>query len=214
MTPLSSAFQRVLSSIFADLPYVVVYIDNIYVISVTLEEHSVHLVVVLERLNLWVLRLNLIKCRFCILEVEVLGYEVSPDGLSLDRAKVADLPNVPVPITGKQVSAFLGFCNFFRRFVPAFATISAPLVALRLVEHVVLNPEATSGVREIEEYAAECAFARFSRLFSTFWDGCRCIWLRSGCGAAAAASWYVRMERYSRYILPSHCVLFACIVQV
>ena len=52
VTPLLSAFQRVLSSIFADLPHFVVYIDNIYAISVTLEEHSVPLVVVLERLNL------------------------------------------------------------------------------------------------------------------------------------------------------------------
>ena len=116
LTHLSSAFQRVLSNIFSGLPYVVVYIDNIYVFSSSIQDHTLHLIEVLARLNFYRLRLNSLKCLFYTDKIEVLGFLVSTAGVSIQRDKLRDLEVIPPPTTGKQLQAFLGFTNFFRRF--------------------------------------------------------------------------------------------------
>ena len=94
---LSSAYQRVLSSIFADLAYVIVYIDNIYVFSDSRSNHVKHLCEVLTRLNKWRLRLNIIKCLLFQLEVLVLGFIISSRGVLVDHSKLIGLSEVPIP---------------------------------------------------------------------------------------------------------------------
>jgi len=39
--------------------------------------------------------------------------------------------NWPVPTTGKQIQAFLGFVNYFREHIPMISKLTAPLDKLR-----------------------------------------------------------------------------------
>ncbi len=61
---LTGQFQRVMSDILGDLPFVRVYIDDIIIFSSSIEEHSSHLMMVLLRLNKHLLRIQPPKCRF------------------------------------------------------------------------------------------------------------------------------------------------------
>ena len=48
----------------------------------------------------------------------------------MDPEKVSAVMDWPVPKTVKQVQAFLGFANFYRRFIRNFAMITVPLTSL------------------------------------------------------------------------------------
>ena len=128
---LAGQFQRVMHSIFSDLPYVRVYIDDLAVFSADVQEHADHLAEVIRRLTASNLRLRPEKCHFFRACVDYLGHVVSRAGIRPAPSKVADLREVPPPSTGKQMQAFLGLVNYLRHFIPCLATMAAPLDELR-----------------------------------------------------------------------------------
>ncbi|KAL1140022.1 hypothetical protein AAG570_006999 [Ranatra chinensis] len=91
----SQTFQRFMDAIFRDLPYVVVYIDDILVSSVDHTEHEVHLREVIRRLAEQGLTLNLQKCLFGVHEVDFLGYRISPSGISPRQTKFEEIGTEP-----------------------------------------------------------------------------------------------------------------------
>jgi RNase H-like domain found in reverse transcriptase len=70
------------------------------------------------------------KCEFHVNIIEYVGYIVSPAGLSMDPAKIQAIEDWLIPRTVKEVQSFLGFANFYRRFIRNFASISKPLTTL------------------------------------------------------------------------------------
>ena len=62
--------------------------------------------------------------------VSFLGFIVAPGSVQMDPAKVSTVPEWPIPDNRKKVQQFLGFVNFYRRFVRGFSAIAAPLHAL------------------------------------------------------------------------------------
>jgi len=62
--------------------------------------------------------------------VEFLGMIVSEKGLEMCQDKIRAIRNWPTPNTLKEVQAFLGFANFYRRFICDYSKIAVPLTAL------------------------------------------------------------------------------------
>ena len=62
--------------------------------------------------------------------VEYLGVVISQDSVMMDPAKVAGASEWPTPTTKKEVQSFLGFVNFYRRFIEGFFHIARPLFNL------------------------------------------------------------------------------------
>ena len=62
--------------------------------------------------------------------VSFLGFIVAPGSVQMDAAKVSAVSEWPTPDSRKKVQQFLGFANFYRRFVRGFSAIAAPLHAL------------------------------------------------------------------------------------
>ena len=157
---LAGQFQRVMSDLLGDLPYVRVYIDDIIVFSASLAEHAVHLAEVLRRLNGSFLRVQPPKCRLFRPAVPYLGHVVSSAGIRIAGARVAEIGDVPRPTSGKQLQSFLGMVNFVRAFVPRLATVAAPLDALRLHARIdpddprVWTPECEESFTQIKEAVA------------------------------------------------------------
>ncbi|KJZ69408.1 hypothetical protein HIM_11204 [Hirsutella minnesotensis 3608] len=106
------------------------YIDDILIYSNDLASHRLHVKSVLQALEAAGLQLDVRKCEFETTEVKYLGMIISTTGVRMDPAKVDCLVNWETPVNVKDVQAFLGFSNFYRRFIKGFSRIVRPLVAL------------------------------------------------------------------------------------
>jgi len=125
----SKTFQRMVEYVLREQlgKSVIVFIDDILVFSNTLEEHKRHLKMVLERLREEKLYLKPKKCEFFRRKVSFLGHVVSSNEISMDPKKVQVVKEWGELETKKDVQRFLGFANFYRRFIENFAKIVEPL---------------------------------------------------------------------------------------
>ena len=62
--------------------------------------------------------------------MEFLGYIISEDGIIMSTEKVQAVKDWPTPKTVKNIQEFLGFANFYKRFIENFAKIAQPLIEL------------------------------------------------------------------------------------
>ncbi|CAB0033029.1 unnamed protein product, partial [Trichogramma brassicae] len=76
------------------------------------------------------LTMNIRKCQFLKSSVTYLGLEVSANGIKPGQGKVEAIKRFPVPKNVHEIRRFLGLTVFFRRFVPRYAEIAAPLSGL------------------------------------------------------------------------------------
>ena len=74
------------------------------------------------------------KCEFEKLSVEYLGVIVSHDLVKMDPVKVAGVMEWLIPTNKKEVQSFLGFTNFYRRFIEGFSHVARPLFDLTKVD--------------------------------------------------------------------------------
>ncbi|CAI7758786.1 unnamed protein product, partial [Closterium sp. NIES-54] len=132
LTNAPATFQGMMQSIFSDFidKFLVVFIDDLLVYSRTHEEHLNHLELVLARLSEHRLYAKRSKCEFAKTKLSFLGHVISHEKLEVDNSKVAVLKEWKQPSTVKEVLAFLGLANYYRRFVKGFAAVAAPLTDL------------------------------------------------------------------------------------
>ncbi|UTT91928.1 hypothetical protein NDA17_000364 [Ustilago hordei] len=125
-------FQSFINDIFRDIigVYVVVYLDDFLIFSDTEEVHVKHVTEVLTHLRSNRLFAKLSKCEFHTKTVEFLGYIIKPTGIEMDPEKVRTVKEWPMPESIHDIQRFLGFANFYRRFIAHFARIAKPLTAL------------------------------------------------------------------------------------
>jgi len=129
----SATFQIMMNNLFRDLINqgdTAIFIDDILV-AIDIEERYNELVEeVLKRLEKNNLFVKPEKCKWKVREVEFLGVVIGPKGVEMQREKVEGVLNWPVPRNIKEVQKFLGFVNYYRRFIKDFAKIAAPLHVL------------------------------------------------------------------------------------
>src|SRR6266436_2619253 len=126
-------FQMMMNDILQDFIHngkAICYMDNILVYSHTLSNHQQIICQVLS--TLWEQRLFLKpeKCKFEQKEFKYLGLVILKDHVAMDPMKVCRVTEWPTPMKVKEVQSFLGFVNFYWKFIHDFSDIAHPLYAL------------------------------------------------------------------------------------
>jgi len=106
------------------------YLDDILVFSPDEETRRKHVRAVLTRVHDTRLTLKASKCEFHAMETEYLGYVISPEGLRIDEEKIRTIRDWKEPTNVKGVQSFLGFANFYQRFIRDYSKITTPLSSL------------------------------------------------------------------------------------
>ena len=132
LTNAPAIFMSLMNDVFLDYldRFVLVYLDDILVFSNTIEEHAIHLRMVLSRLRRNKLYGKLSKCEFAKSKVEYLGHIIGNEGISMDYEKVKVIVNWSVPQKKSDVQAFLGMVNYYRKFIKNCSSIAKPLTLL------------------------------------------------------------------------------------
>jgi hypothetical protein len=128
------AFERLMEGVLVDLKWrtCLVYLDDCVVFSEDFPTHLVRLRQVLERFRDAGFKLKMKKCRWGRDQVSFLGHVVTPAGILPNPEKVKAVINVQRPHDLHTVRAFLGLTSYFRRYIPGFAGISAPIEHLKV----------------------------------------------------------------------------------
>src|SRR5712664_1356826 len=133
LTNSPATFQSFMNAIFKpliDRGVVAVYMDDILVFTKTHKEHTEVVREVLQILRANNLFLKPEKCAFHQSEVEYLGLIVGNKHARMDPTKVSAIHDWPIPTKKQELQRFLGFCNFYRRFIKDYSKIAKPLTIL------------------------------------------------------------------------------------
>lgn len=126
----SQTFQRFIDEITRGLDFIYCYLDDFLIFSQDPSQHESHLREIFSRLKKYGMLINSSKCVLGARQISFLGYSISADGCKPLDSKVEAIKNFPPPTNVRQLRAFLGMLNFYRRFIPKAAQIQAPLHAL------------------------------------------------------------------------------------
>ena len=129
LTSAPATFQRLMEQVLRGLHWktVLLYLDDVIVISPDFTSHLQRLEEVLQRLQSAGLKLKPQKCELLQTEVRYLGHIVSAEGIATDPEKIEAIEHWPPPTDVKQLQAFLGTAGYYRQYLPDFATVAKPL---------------------------------------------------------------------------------------
>jgi len=130
MTNSPATFQTMMNDIL------VVYLDDILIFTKMEEEHVQVVQWMLQILKENKLFLCPKKCEFYKQRIEYLGLVISENKVSMDPVKVAGVQEWPTLENKMDVQAFLGFVNFYQRFIQDFSAKARPLFDLTCSEQV------------------------------------------------------------------------------
>ena len=128
-----ATFQTFMDTELADLidtGHVVVYLDDILIFAHTIYKVIKYTHMVLQHLLDLDLYLQPTKCSFNQTSVEYLGLIILEGELCIDPVKLKAVSNWPTLTKVKNIQEFLGFCNFYRRFVKNYSALARPLFDL------------------------------------------------------------------------------------
>ncbi|CAI7929473.1 unnamed protein product, partial [Closterium sp. NIES-54] len=132
LTNAPATFQAEMNHILRPLldECVVVYLDDILIYSRDMKQHIEHLRRVFEILRREKFYVKLSKSDFALKKLHFLGHMVSAQGVHVDPKKIEAVRTWKTPENVKELQKFLGFANYYNRFVPQYAKIATPLTNL------------------------------------------------------------------------------------
>lgn len=125
-----SCFQKIMATIFAAIPGVDIYLDDIVVHGETSASHDKCLSRVLDALTHHNLTLNGEKCIFAAFTIEFMGFHLTSDGLSPLHSNVEAVMRLPESSCPAQLSSILGMTAYYLCFLPHNSETTALLCAL------------------------------------------------------------------------------------
>ena len=127
-------FQRMMNSIFQELLHEEIlanYMDNFVILAKTmkeLEERTIQFLKIAEKHNLCFKRS---KCDFNMEEIPILRVIVGKGQVKIEQEKIKAIKEWKTSMKIKDIESFLGFTNFYQRFIQNFSHIAKPLNKLK-----------------------------------------------------------------------------------
>ncbi|XP_061385257.1 uncharacterized protein K02A2.6-like [Danaus plexippus] len=123
-------FQRRLEELFADLPRVGVFLDDVIITGETKREHMENLHKVFDRLEKYGLRVKKEKCEFFAKSIHYLGHIISEKGVHTCPNKVKAILDTRAPSNVSELRSFIGMVMYYSKFIKNISTLLAPLYRL------------------------------------------------------------------------------------
>lgn len=121
-------FQKVMSDTLQSCrQFSFVYLDDIIVFSKSPDEHFNHLKQVFSALLSKQFVLNPPKCEIMVSTIDYLGHTIDATTISPLDEKIQAIINIKEPDTLARANKFLGALSWYRKFIPKFATLAAPI---------------------------------------------------------------------------------------
>ena len=126
------SFQRLLEHVLRDYigKFVILYIDDILIFSASFEDHLSHVAQVVQTLRDTYVKVQIDKCQFAQNFVEFLGHLITPQGIGPNKRNLEAVTSFPNPAKIKDVCAFLGLHNYYRRFIKNYSVLAGLLLQL------------------------------------------------------------------------------------
>ena len=128
-----ATFQRFMNDSFKDMiaeGWLIVYMDDMLITASDEKTNVKQTKRVLQRMKELNLHLKLKKCKFGVKEVDFLGLILQSGEITMDPTKLSGIAEWPTPTKVKDVQSFLGFTNYYRRFIGDYSNIAHPLIDL------------------------------------------------------------------------------------
>jgi len=113
-----------------------------------LEERTIRFLKIAEKHNLCFKRS---KCNFNMEEIPILGVIVGRGQIKMEQEKIKVVKEWKTPTKVKDVESFLGFANFYRRFIHNFSHIARPLNELKGKKEWKWEKEHQEAFKELKE---------------------------------------------------------------
>ena len=123
-------FQRLMDTLFAGVPGVCVYLDDILVSGKTKQEHDNNLDLVFSVLWDAGLKLKREKCLLAQDRVTYLGHIIDNKGLHPVKKKVDAIHKAPEPENVSELQSFIGLLCYYNKFLSNLSTVMTPLYVL------------------------------------------------------------------------------------
>lgn len=154
------AFQQVMQQLMSpiDSKRIIVYIDDILIMSTTFDEHVQLVRRVLATLCKNGIKIKVPKCEFFRKQVQFLGHIISERGIAKCPKYIEQVKEFPVPTTVTQVRQFLGLVTFQRKFIRNCSIIAQPLSKLTSgpkKKKLTLNEEEVAAFEKLKDEMAK-----------------------------------------------------------
>ena len=187
LTNAPTTFQCLMESCLGELHlnWCIIYLDDIIIHSRTPEEHLIRLEGVFSRLQAAGLKFKPNKCAFFKDCIAYLGHIVSNEGIEVDPSKITAIQKWPRPKTVTDVRSFLGFTNYYRKFMHRYAQISKPLNDLTSGENAkrkikmwngLMNTESFDRLKNLSTSSPVLAYANYKKPFIVYTDTSEEAW--------------------------------------
>ena len=177
LTNAPATFQCLMESCLGEmhLNWCIIYLDDVIIFSKTPKEHLQRLRAVFEKLSEAGLKLKPSKCEFFKESLNYLGYRVSKNGIKTDPKKIEAIVNWPTPRTVTEVRSFLGFTNYYRRFIEKYTQIAHPLNVLISGDNashknrtVQWSEEAEAAFKELKDHCTKAPILAYADYLHPF----------------------------------------------
>ncbi|CAF0988774.1 unnamed protein product [Rotaria magnacalcarata] len=154
-------FQKVMTDTLESCrPFSLVYLDDIIIFSKSFDEHLHHIECVLSALQTKNLVLNPPKCVFATNQIDYLGHTISQRRITPMKEKIEAILQITEPRSLAQANKFIGALGWYRKFIPHFASVAAPI-------HAVTNLTKDKRHKFKWNYAQSKAFQDLKRMLVT-----------------------------------------------